>query len=194
MQATRLAIPDVILIEPKVFGDARGFFYESFNGKAFDEAVGHHVEFVQDNHSRSSKGVLRGLHYQLPPHAQGKLVRCTRGAVFDVAVDIRKSSPTFGQWVGEELSEENHKQLWIPPGFAHGFLVLSETADFLYKTTNYYAASHERSIIWNDATVGIEWPLERVGVSAPLLSSKDGAGKLLVETEAFERASLGSAD
>ncbi|APW37506.1 dTDP-4-dehydrorhamnose 3,5-epimerase [Rhodoferax koreense] len=185
MQATRLAIPDVILIEPKVFGDARGFFYESFNGKAFDEAVGHHVEFVQDNHSRSSKGVLRGLHYQLPPHAQGKLVRCTRGAVFDVAVDIRKSSPTFGQWVGEELSEENHKQLWIPPGFAHGFLVLSETADFLYKTTNYYAASHERSIAWNDATVGITWPLSRLD-GAPSLSAKDVQGAAFEAADKFD--------
>ncbi len=194
MKATRLAIPDVILIEPKVFGDARGFFYESFNGKAFDEAVGHHVEFVQDNHSRSSKGVLRGLHYQLPPHAQGKLVRVTRGAVFDVAGDIRKSSPTFGKWVGEELSEENHKQMWIPPGFAHGFLVLSETADFLYKTTNYYAPEQERCLAWNDATVGVEWPLERAGISAPLLSGKDRAGKSLVETEAFDRASPGSID
>lgn len=183
MQATKLAIPDVILIEPKVFGDARGFFFESFNGKAFDEAVGHHVEFVQDNHSRSTKGVLRGLHYQLPPHAQGKLVRVTRGAVFDVAVDIRKSSPTFGKWVGEELSEDNHKQLWIPPGFAHGFLVLSETADFLYKTTNYYAASHERSIVWNDATIGIQWP--QIGM-APALSAKDAVGAAFAAADKFD--------
>jgi dTDP-4-dehydrorhamnose 3,5-epimerase len=186
MKATRLAIPDVLLIEPKVFGDARGFFYESFNGKAFDEAVGHHVEFVQDNHSRSSKGVLRGLHYQLPPHAQGKLVRVTRGAVFDVAVDIRKSSPTFGQWVGQELSEENNKQLWIPPGFAHGFLVLSETADFLYKTTNYYAASHERSIAWNDAAVGIAWPLSRLDGAAPSLSAKDAEGLPFEAADKFD--------
>jgi dTDP-4-dehydrorhamnose 3,5-epimerase len=184
MKATRLAIPDVLLIEPKVFGDARGFFYESFNGKAFDEAVGHHVEFVQDNHSRSSKGVLRGLHYQLPPHAQGKLVRVTRGAVFDVAVDIRKSSLTFGKWVGEELSETNNRQLWIPPGFAHGFLVLSERADFLYKTTNYYAVSHERSIIWNDATVGIEWPLDQLD-GAPSLSAKDEAAMVCKQAELF---------
>ena len=144
MKATPTAIPDVIVIEPKVFGDARGFFYESFNQRAFNEGTGLDVEFVQDNHSRSSKGVLRGLHYQLPPRAQGKLVRVTRGAVFDVAVDIRKGSKTYGQWVGEELTEENHKQLWIPQGFAHGFLVLSATADFLYKTTDYYAAAQER--------------------------------------------------
>jgi dTDP-4-dehydrorhamnose 3,5-epimerase len=182
MQVTQLAIPEILLIEPKVFGDARGFFFESFNGKAFDAAVGHHVEFVQDNHSRSSQGVLRGLHYQLPPHAQGKLVRVTRGAVFDVAVDIRKSSPTFGKWVGEALSEENHRQLWIPPGFAHGFLVLSETADFQYKTTNYYAASHERCIAWNDATVRVDWPLLD---ASPQLSQKDQVGKSLVDAEIF---------
>jgi len=182
MKATPLAIPDVLLIEPKVFGDARGFFYESFNGKAFDEAVGHHVEFVQDNHSRSSKGVLRGLHYQLPPHAQGKLVRVTRGAVFDVAVDIRKSSPTFGKWVGQELTEENNKQLWIPPGFAHGFLVLSETADFLYKTTNYYAASDERSIKWNDPAISIDWPY----AGEPILSTKDQRNVMLTAAECFE--------
>ena len=182
MKATRLAIPDVLLIEPKVFGDARGFFYESFTGKAFDEAVGHHVEFVQDNHSRSSKGVLRGLHYQLPPHAQGKLVRVTRGAVFDVAVDIRKSSPTFGKWVGQELSEENNKQLWIPPGFAHGFLVLSETADFLYKTTDYYAPSLERCIRWNDRQIEVKWPLAEW---EPTLSDKDGTGVFLNCAELF---------
>jgi dTDP-4-dehydrorhamnose 3,5-epimerase len=184
MKATRLSIPDVLLIEPKVFGDARGFFYESFNQKAFNDATGLTVDFVQDNHSRSSKGVLRGLHYQLPPHAQGKLVRVVRGAVFDVAVDIRKSSPTFGKWVGEELSEENNRQLWIPPGFAHGFLVLSETADFLYKTTNYYAASHERSIAWDDAAVGIGWPLDRLD-HAPTLSDKDACGLSLERAEVF---------
>jgi dTDP-4-dehydrorhamnose 3,5-epimerase len=182
MKATRLAIPDVLLIEPKVFGDARGFFYESFNGKAFDEAVGHHVEFVQDNHSRSSKGVLRGLHYQLPPHAQGKLVRVTRGAVFDVAVDIRKLSPTFGKWVGEELTEENHRQLWIPPGFAHGFLVLSDTADFLYKTTDYYSTTHERCIRWDDSALDVQWPA--IGPS-PQLSPKDLAGQAFVNAEVF---------
>ncbi len=181
MKATPTKIPDVIVIEPKVFGDARGFFFESFNGKAFDEAVGHHVEFVQDNHSRSSKGVLRGLHYQIQ-QPQGKLVRVTRGAVFDVAVDIRKSSATFGQWVGVELNEENHKQLWVPPGFAHGFVVLSETADFLYKTTDYYAPQFERSILWNDAQIGIEWP--DIGME-PKLSAKDAVGAVLKEAEVF---------
>lgn len=158
MKFTPLAIPDVFLIEPKVFGDARGFFYESFNQAAFNAATGTAFEFVQDNHSRSSKGVLRGLHYQLPPHAQGKLVRVVRGAVWDVAVDIRKHSPTFGQWVGETLTEENHKQFWIPPGFAHGFVVLSESADFLYKTTNYYAPQSDRGIAWNDPDLAIQWP------------------------------------
>lgn len=182
MKVTPTAIPDVIVIEPKVFGDARGFFYESFNQRAFNEGTGLDVEFVQDNHSRSSKGVLRGLHYQLPPRAQGKLVRVTRGAVFDVAVDIRKGSKTFGQWVGEELSEENHKQLWIPQGFAHGFLVLSETADFLYKTTDYYAAAQERCIAWNDPSLRIEWPPIDV---LPQLSQKDQLGKLLSESEVF---------
>ena len=181
MKATPTKIPDVIVIEPKVFGDARGFFFESFNGKAFDEAVGRHVEFVQDNHSRSSKGVLRGLHYQIQ-QPQGKLVRVTRGAVFDVAVDIRKSSATFGQWVGVELNEDNHKQLWVPPGFAHGFVVLSETADFLYKTTDYYAPAHERCIAWNDPVIGIQWP--DIGM-APLLSSKDAAGTSLNDAEVF---------
>ena len=181
MKVTPTAIPDVLIIEPKVFGDARGFFYESFNGRAFDEAVGRHVEFVQDNHSRSSKGVLRGLHYQIQ-QPQGKLVRVARGAVFDVAVDIRKSSPTFGKWVGVELSEDNHKQLWVPPGFAHGFLVLSEAADFLYKTTDYYAPAHERCIAWDDPNVGIDWTLEEAGISAPILSEKDRKGFALVDT------------
>ena len=156
---TPTAIPDVLVLEPKVFGDARGFFYESFNQRDFEQATGlQGIHFVQDNHSKSSRGVLRGLHYQVPPHAQGKLVRVVQGAVFDVAVDIRRSSPTFGRWVGVELSETNHRQLWIPPGFAHGFLTLTETAEFLYKTTDYYAPAHERSIRWDDPTLAIEWP------------------------------------
>jgi dTDP-4-dehydrorhamnose 3,5-epimerase len=184
MKVTRLAIPDVLLIEPKVFGDARGFFYESFNAQAFRAETGLDVDFVQDNHSRSTKGVLRGLHYQLPPHAQGKLVRAVRGAVFDVAVDIRRSSPTFGQWVGAELTEENHRQLWIPPGFAHGFLVLSDTADFLYKTTGYYAATHERSVVWNDPDLLIEWPLQSIG-DRPALSSKDADAPAFSAAEIF---------
>jgi len=160
-----------------VFGDARGFFFESFNQKAFNEATGTNHAFVQDNHSRSSRGVLRGLHYQIQ-QPQGKLVRVARGAVFDVAVDIRKSSPTFGQWVGAELSEDNQHQLWVPPGFAHGFLVLSESADFLYKTTDYYAPQHERSIAWNDPSIGISWPALAQG-QQPLLSAKDSAAPLL---------------
>ncbi len=177
MKATRLAIPDVVLIEPKVFGDARGFFFESFNQKAFNDATGTNHQFVQDNHSRSSRGVLRGLHYQIQ-QAQGKLVRVARGAVFDVAVDIRRSSPTFGQWVGAQLSEDNQHQLWVPPGFAHGFVVLSESADFLYKTTDYYAPQHERSIAWNDPSIGISWPALAQG-QQPLLSAKDSAAPLL---------------
>ena len=181
MNVIKTAIPDVLIIEPKVFGDARGFFYESFNGRAFDEAVGRHVEFVQDNHSRSSKGVLRGLHYQIQ-QPQGKLVRVARGAVFDVAVDVRKSSPTFGKWVGVELSEDNHRQLWVPPGFAHGFLVLSEAADFLYKTTDYYAPEFERCIRWDDPELAITWPLSDV----PQLSAKDAAGQRLQTAEVFE--------
>lgn len=180
MKATPTAIPDVMVIEPKVFGDARGFFFESFNQKAFNEATGTNVNFVQDNHSRSAKGVLRGLHYQLQ-QPQGKLVRVVRGAVFDVAVDIRKSSPTFGQWVGVELREDNHKQLWVPAGFAHGFVVLSGTADFLYKTTDYYAPAHERCIAWNDPAIGIEWPAD----IAPQLSAKDQAGLSLSQAEVF---------
>jgi len=178
MKATPTAIPDVLLIEPKVFGDTRGFFFESFNQKAFNEAAGLDVNFVQDNHSRSSKGVLRGLHYQLQ-QPQGKLVRVVRGAVFDVAVDIRKDSPTFGRWVGAELTEDNHQQLWVPPGLAHGFLVLSESADFLYKTTDYYAPQHERCIAWDDPDIGIEWPT----TSAPQLSAKDQLGKRLREAD-----------
>lgn len=180
MKVTPTAIPDVLVIEPKVFGDARGFFFESFNRKAFHEATGLDMDFVQDNHSRSGKGVLRGLHYQVQ-QPQGKLVRVVRGAVFDVAVDIRKDSPTFGQWVGTELSEDNHRQLWTPPGFAHGFLVLSDSADFLYKTTDYYAPQHERCIAWNDPSIGIEWP---TGVQ-PLLSVKDQGGKRLEDADLF---------
>lgn len=181
MKATPTAIPDVMVIEPNVFGDARGFFFESFNSKVFGEAVGQHVEFVQDNHSRSAKGVLRGLHYQLQ-RSQGKLVRVVSGAVFDVAVDIRKSSPTFGRWVGIELSEENHRMLWMPPGFAHGFLVLSESADFLYKTTDYYAPAHERCIAWDDPALAIAWPTGPI----PTLSVKDQSGQQFQAAEVFE--------
>ena len=180
MRATPLAIPDVLLIEPKVFGDARGFFFESFNQKAFNEATDTNYQFVQDNHSRSSRGVLRGLHYQIQ-QPQGKLVRVARGAVWDVAVDIRKSSPTFGQWVGAELSEDNQHQLWVPPGFAHGFVVLSESADFLYKTTDYYAPQFERCIAWNDSQLKIEWPL----AEPPRLSAKDAQGVLLAQAHLF---------
>lgn len=172
MNVIKTAIPDVLIFEPKVFGDERGFFFESFNHKLFEEAVGYPVAFVQDNHSKSSKGVLRGLHYQLPPHAQGKLVRCVAGEVFDVAVDIRKSSPTFGQWVGVNLSGENKRQLWIPEGFAHGFLTLTETAEFLYKTTNYYSPQYDRGITWNDKTINIKWPLAK-NIGVPILSMKD---------------------
>ncbi|RMC99286.1 dTDP-4-dehydrorhamnose 3,5-epimerase [Aquitalea palustris] len=169
MKIIDTAIADVKIIEPAVFGDDRGFFFESFNQKRFEEAIGRKVEFVQDNHSRSAKGVLRGLHYQMPPCAQGKLVRCTLGEVYDIAVDIRRSSPTFGQWVGVMLSADNKRQLWIPEGFAHGFVTVSEHAEFLYKTTNYYAPDLERSIIWNDAELGIDWMLD----STPFLSGKD---------------------
>lgn len=183
MQAIKLAIPDVVLFEPKVFGDERGFFLESFNQLKFEELTGlENIEFVQDNHSKSQKGVLRGLHYQLPPKSQGKLVRVVQGEVFDVAVDVRKNSPTFGKWVGELLSAENKRQLWIPAGFAHGFVTLSETAEFLYKTTNYYAPEFERSIKWDDAEIGIQWPLS----FEPLLSQKDLAGVSLMEADVFE--------
>ena len=174
------AIPDVLILEPKVFGDSRGFFFESFNAKDFANVTGLDVNFVQDNHSKSAKGVLRGLHYQLQ-QAQGKLVRVTQGAVFDVAVDLRKSSPTFGKWVGCELSGTNHRQLWIPQGFAHGFIVLSESADFLYKTTDYYAPAYERCIAWDDPSIGIVWP---EGI-APLLSAKDQQGLSLDQAEVF---------
>ncbi|WP_310196473.1 dTDP-4-dehydrorhamnose 3,5-epimerase [Pseudomonas hunanensis] len=180
MKATSLAIPEVILFEPKVFGDARGFFLESFNQKVFEEAVGRAVSFVQDNHSKSTRQVLRGLHYQIS-QPQGKLVRVVSGEVFDVAVDLRRSSPTFGQWVGAVLSEHNKHQLWVPEGFAHGFLVLSESAEFLYKTTDYYAPAHERCLAWDDPDVAIEWPLE----VAPTLSEKDQAGKSLRTAECF---------
>lgn len=175
MKITPTAIPDVLVIEPRVFSDERGFFFESFNQQAFNEAVGQEVTFVQDNHSKSAKNVLRGLHYQLSPKAQGKLVRVVQGEVFDVAVDIRKESATFGKWVGEFLSAENKKQLWIPPGFAHGFLTLSEVAEFLYKTTDYYAFGYEYCIAWNDPKIGIDWPL----TVAPILSVKDQTGKPL---------------
>ena len=180
MKVTPTAIADVLIIEPKVFGDARSFFYESFNQKAFNDATGTDHQFVQDNHSRSTKGVLRGLHYQIE-QPQGKLVRVARGSVFDVAVDIRKNSPTFGKWVGVELSEHNHRQLWVPPGFAHGFVVTSETADFLYKTTNYYASEYERCIAWNDPVIGIEWKI----TTELKLSIKDQQGKRFLEAEKF---------
>ncbi len=172
MQVIETTIPGLLVIEPRVFGDERGFFFESFNEKAFNAATGNTLPFVQDNHSKSVKGVLRGLHYQLPPKAQGKLVRVVQGEVFDVAVDIRKDSPTYGQWVGEVLSADNKKQLWIPPGFAHGFLTLSDTAEFLYKTTDYWSPEHERAILWNDATLNIQWPLNAM---APTLAAKDAA-------------------
>ncbi|MGA0636456.1 dTDP-4-dehydrorhamnose 3,5-epimerase [Pseudomonas aeruginosa] len=180
MKATRLAIPDVILFEPRVFGDDRGFFFESYNQRAFEEACGHPVSFVQDNHSRSARGVLRGLHYQVR-QAQGKLVRATLGEVFDVAVDLRRGSPTFGQWVGERLSAENKRQMWIPAGFAHGFVVLSEYAEFLYKTTDFWAPEHERCIVWNDPELKIDWPLQ----DAPLLSEKDRQGKTFADADCF---------
>lgn len=169
MNVIKTDIPDVLIFEPKVFGDDRGFFYESFSQKVFEEAVGRKVEFVQDNHSKSCKGVLRGLHYQLEPYAQGKLVRCIAGEVFDVAVDIRKSSPTFGKWVGVNLSAENKRQLWIPEGFAHGFYVLSESAEFVYKTTNFYVPNVESGIIWDDKALAIKWPLD----GSPIISEKD---------------------
>ena len=176
-------LPEVLILEPKVFGDERGFFMESFNQNAFDAAVGSRVSFVQDNHSRSARGVLRGLHYQLPPHAQGKLVRVVAGRVFDVAVDMRRSSPRFGRWAGVELSAEKHQQMWIPPGFAHGFLVLSESADFLYKTTDYYAPASEAALRWDDPALGIAWP--DFGASLQL-SAKDRAAPDLAAAPRFE--------
>lgn len=181
MKITRLAIPDVVLIEPKVFPDERGFFYESFNQLQFESAIGHAVTFVQDNHSRSPRGVLRGLHYQLPPKAQGKLVRVVAGEVFDVAVDIRKKSPTFGKWVHALLSAENKKQIWIPVGFAHGFYVLSEWAEFLYKATDYYVPEQQRCIRWDDPELAITWPID----APPILSTKDAEGMSLANAEVF---------
>jgi len=180
MKATPLAIPDVLLIEPQVFGDDRGFFFESFNQNKFEEAIGKKINFVQDNHSKSLRGVLRGLHYQLSPKAQGKLVRVIQGEVFDVAVDLRQSSPTFGKWVGEILSAENKKQMWIPEGFAHGFLTLSDTAVFLYKTTDFYSKFHEQAIIWNDETIRIDWPMKDVS-----LSTKDKSAVSFKEARYF---------
>ena len=180
MKATPTSIPDVLIIEPKVFGDNRGFFFESFNQEAFNKSVGQDVQFVQDNHSRSAKGVLRGLHYQIQ-QPQGKLMRVVRGAVFDVAVDLRKSSSTFGQWVGVELNEDNNRQLWVPASFAHGFVVLSENAEFLYKTTDYYAPEFERSIMWNDRDIDINWPLDH----EPQLSGKDQQGLSFNNAEVF---------
>jgi dTDP-4-dehydrorhamnose 3,5-epimerase len=181
MKFTPLAIPDVMVLEPQVFGDDRGFFFESFNHRQFEDAVGKSVQFVQDNHSRSAKNVLRGLHYQIA-QPQGKLVRVVQGEVFDVAVDIRKNSPTFGKWVGEVLSAENKKQLWVPEGFAHGFVTLSDTAEFVYKTTDYYAPAHERCIKWDDPTIGIAWSIS----AAPLASAKDQVGKTLLQAELFD--------
>jgi len=181
MNVIPTALPEVLIVEPKVFGDARGFFFESFNQRAFQEQTGLDLEFVQDNHSRSSQGVLRGLHYQIQ-QPQGKLVRVARGSVFDVAVDIRRSSPRFGQWVGVELSEDNHRQMWIPPGFAHGFVVTSESADFLYKTTDYYAPEHERCILWSDSQINIHWPQ----LNHLKLSARDQAGLSLSSAEVFE--------
>lgn len=180
MNATELALPGVFLIEPRVYGDDRGFFYESFNHVKFEQAIGRQVSFVQDNHSRSARNVLRGLHYQIQ-QPQGKLVRVVHGEVFDVAVDLRRGSPTFGRWVGEILSGQNKRQLWVPEGFAHGFVVLSDSADFLYKTTAYYAPEHERCIIWDDVDLGIEWPLE----TPPVLSAKDAMGVRFTEAEVF---------
>ena len=177
---TKTAIPEVLVLEPKVFGDARGFFFESFNARDFAEGTGLDVSFVQDNHSKSAKGVLRGLHYQIQ-HPQGKLVRVVQGEVFDVVVDLRRSSPTFGRWSGVHLSAENHRQLWVPPGFAHGFVVLSDSAEFLYKTTDYWYPEHERSLLWNDAEIGIDWPID----FEPQLAAKDQAGKALDEADCF---------
>ncbi len=180
MKVVETSIPDVLIIEPNVFGDERGFFYESFNAAAFEAATGLKRQFVQDNHSKSQRGVLRGLHYQIQ-QPQGKLVRVVAGEVFDVAVDLRKSSPSFGRWFGTHLSAQNQRQLWIPEGFAHGFVVLSGSAEFLYKTTDYYAPEHERSLLWNDPELGIQWPFDE----APQLSAKDQAGKLLRDAELF---------
>lgn len=183
MKVTPTRLPEVLIIEPTVHGDARGFFAETFHQQRFAAAAGPGFDFVQDNHSRSARGVLRGLHFQRHPHAQGKLVRAVSGTVFDVAVDVRRSSPRFGQWVGVELSAENHRQLWIPPGFAHGFVVLSDNADFLYKTTNYYAPQAEGAVRWDDPAIGIEWPL---GAITPQLSAKDQAAPALAQASVFD--------
>lgn len=180
MKVSPTALPEVLLIEPKVFGDDRGFFFESFNQRAFESAIGRTISFVQDNHSRSGQGVLRGLHYQIQD-TQGKLVRVVRGAVFDIAVDLRRSSPNFGRWAGVELSEKDHRQLWIPEGFGHGFLVLSESADFLYKTTDYWVPAYERCIAWNDPTLAIEWPVS----GHPIVSAKDQGGTRFADAEVF---------
>jgi dTDP-4-dehydrorhamnose 3,5-epimerase len=180
MKITRMDIPEVLLLEPSVFEDARGFFLESWNARDFDAFVGREVRFVQDNHSRSRSGVLRGLHYQVR-QPQGKLIRVINGGIFDVAVDVRKSSPTFGRWVGTYLSEDNHREIWIPPGFAHGFLVTSESADIAYKMTDYYAPAHERCLLWNDPAVGVEWPIS----GEPILSAKDKAGLPLSQVDVF---------
>ena len=182
MKVTRTAIPEVLILEPNVFGDERGFFMESFNQKLFNEAVGDEIVFVQDNHSRSSRNVLRGLHYQLPPHSQGKLVRVTNGGVLDVAVDMRKSSATFGQWASAELTGANHRMMWVPPGFAHGFLVLTESADFLYKTTDYYASQSEAALRWDDPTIAIPWPLNG---AQPVVAAKDARAPLLGSAALF---------
>ena len=184
MNIIQTDISDVVIIEPRVFGDERGFFFESYNEQAFADKAGITLKFVQDNHSRSGKGVLRGLHYQIE-QTQGKLVRTAVGAVYDVAVDIRKSSPTFGQWVGCILSAENKRQLWVPPGFAHGFMVVSDVAEVLYKATDFYAPQHERSILWNDPAIGVKWPMELIGEADVILSQKDQVGKLLQEAEVF---------
>jgi dTDP-4-dehydrorhamnose 3,5-epimerase len=181
MKALATAIPEVLVIEPAVFGDSRGAFFESWNAKRFAELVGRKVDFVQDNHSISTRGVLRGLHYQLAPAPQGKLVRVVAGEVYDVVVDLRRSSPTFGQWVGESLSAGNRRMMWVPEGFAHGFLVLSDVAEFLYKTTDYYAPKQERTLLWNDPAVGVKWPLE----GEPVLKPKDAAGTPLAAAETF---------
>ncbi len=183
MRVTPLSLPEVLILEPQVFGDERGFFFESFRKSRFAEAAGRDIEFVQDNHSRSARNVLRGLHYQAAPHAQGKLVRVVSGEIFDVAVDIRPNSPNFGRWAGATLSSDNFRQIWVPEGFAHGFVVLSETAEVIYKTTDYYAPSHERSILWNDPEIGIEWPID----GEPTLSGKDALAPLLASA-----ADLGS--
>jgi len=182
MKVTRTALPEVLLLEPRVFGDDRGFFMESWNARTFREATGVDVDFVQDNHSRSARNVLRGIHYQVV-RPQGKLVRVVSGAVFDVAVDLRKSSPNFGKWVGVELSAENKRQLWVPPGFGHGFLVTTESADFLYKTTEYWYQEHDRSLRWDDADLGIDWRLAGAG---PLLAAKDAAAPRVAEAEVYE--------